>query len=149
MLQKHQLRDRFDNQCTQAVSIASRVDTALCSVTHRSVCCSHGWFFSQQQSFAFNINQFCFFPTCWWQLLCNYSYIIYTNIFRSGRSFIKHFIQVQLIYSVVFISVIQQSDSAVYVYTFFFIFFSIMVCDRLLNIAPWAIQQSPVVLQFM
>ena len=52
-----------------------------------------------------------------------------------------YFIHVQLIYSVVLISV-QRSDSVTHIYThtFFFIFFSIMVFHRILNTVLCAIQ---------
>ena len=66
--------------------------------------------------------------------------------------FYINFIEVQLIYNVVLISTIQQSDSVVHIYTFFFIFFSIMVYHRILNIVPCRnytvqIQQDLVVYQ--
>ena len=44
------------------------------------------------------------------------------------------------IYNVVLISASEQSDSATHMYMFFFIFFSIMVYLRILNIVPCAIQ---------
>ena len=50
-----------------------------------------------------------------------------------------YFIEVQLIYNVVLISAVQQSDSVIHIYTFFFIFFSIMVYHRILNIVPCVI----------
>ena len=40
------------------------------------------------------------------------------------------------------ISAIQKSGSIIHIYTFFFIFFSIMVYHRILNIVPCAIQQD-------
>ena len=44
-------------------------------------------------------------------------------------------------YNVVLISAVEQSDSAIHIYTFFFlIFFSILVCLRILNIVPCARQ---------
>ena len=53
-------------------------------------------------------------------------------------------IDVWLIYNVVLVSGVQQSDSVVYsvlyIYIFFFVFFSIMVYHRMLNIIPCAIQ---------
>ena len=49
------------------------------------------------------------------------------------------FIEVQLIYNVVLISAVQQSDSFIHIHAFFFIFFSIMVYHRILNIVPCAI----------
>ena len=58
-------------------------------------------------------------------------------------------IEVQLIYNVVLITAIQQSDSVIHIYTVFFkIFFSIMVYHRILNIVPCAIQQDLVVYPF-
>ena len=48
-------------------------------------------------------------------------------------------------YKVVLITVIQQSDSGIHTYSFFFIFFSIMVHHRILNIVPCAIQWDLVV----
>ena len=35
---------------------------------------------------------------------------------------------------------LQQSDSVIYIYPFFFIFFSIMTYPRILNIVPGAVQ---------
>ena len=49
--------------------------------------------------------------------------------------------EVELIYNVP-ISAIQPQDSFVYRHTFFFIFFSIMVSPRRLNIVPCAVQQD-------
>ena len=40
------------------------------------------------------------------------------------------------------ISTVQQSDSVIHMHAFIFIFFSIMVYHRILNIAPCAIQQD-------
>ena len=51
-----------------------------------------------------------------------------------------YFIEVQLTYNVVFISAVQQSDSVIHIYTFFFIFFSIIFYHRILDIVPCAIQ---------
>ena len=54
--------------------------------------------------------------------------------------FLKFFsIEVQLIYNVVLISAVQQSNSVIQKYTFFKKFFSIMVYHRILNIVPCAI----------
>ena len=47
--------------------------------------------------------------------------------------------QQQLIYSVVLISTIQQSDSGFHAYMFFFILFSILVDHRILSVVPCAI----------
>ena len=52
----------------------------------------------------------------------------------------KFFIKVQLIYNVVPISAVQQSDSVIHLYTFFFIFFSIMIYHRILSIVLCAPQ---------
>ena len=49
-------------------------------------------------------------------------------------------IEVSLNYSVVLITAVQQTDSVIHIYTFIFIFFSIMVYYRILNIVPCAIQ---------
>ena len=46
-----------------------------------------------------------------------------------------------MIYNVL-ITAVQQSDSVIHKYTFFFIFFSIMVYHRILSIAPWAVQKD-------
>ena len=48
----------------------------------------------------------------------------------------------------ILISAVQQSDSVIHRYTFFFIFFSIMIYPRILNIAPHAIQEDLVVYLF-
>ena len=42
--------------------------------------------------------------------------------------------------NVVLVSGVQQSDSVMYIYVFFFIFFSIIVYYKILNIVPYAIQ---------
>ena len=51
----------------------------------------------------------------------------------------KIFIEVELIYNAV-ISAVQQSDSVIQTYTFFFIFFSMMIYPRILDIVACAIQ---------
>ena len=43
---------------------------------------------------------------------------------------------VELIYSVMLISVVQQSDSVIHIY----IFFSVMIYDRILNMVPCVLQ---------
>ena len=54
--------------------------------------------------------------------------------------FLNFFMEVQLIYNVVLISAVQQSDSVIHIYTFFFkILLSIMVYHSILNIVPCAI----------
>ena len=57
-------------------------------------------------------------------------------------NFILKFIEVQLIYKVVFIPAVQQSDSAMHTYPFLFIPFPIMVCHRILNIVACAIWED-------
>ena len=61
--------------------------------------------------------------------------------------FIKkfYFIELQLIYYVVLISTVQQSDSVLYIYIYIYTFFSIMIYHRMLNIVPCDIQQYLVV----
>ena len=44
-----------------------------------------------------------------------------------------------MIYNVVLVSGVQKGDSVIHLYTFFFIFFSIMVYHRILNIVSCAI----------
>ena len=58
-------------------------------------------------------------------------------------TFYQFFTEASLIYSVVFISAVQQSDwvLCIYTHTFFFnIFFSIMVCHRILHVVVFAPQ---------
>ena len=55
---------------------------------------------------------------------------------RKEHWFLK--IEVQFIYSVI-ISALHPSDSVVHVYTFFFIFFSIMFYHNTLNVVPCAV----------
>ena len=50
------------------------------------------------------------------------------------------FIEVQFIYNVVLITIIQQNDSVIFIYVFCLIFLSIMVHHRILNTALCAIQ---------
>ena len=45
-------------------------------------------------------------------------------------------IERELIYSVVLVSTVQQSDSVIHIYTFFLLFFSVMVYPRILNRVP-------------
>ena len=70
--------------------------------------------------------------------------LVFPTFYNNRNSqFLKiYFIEVWLIYNVVLISAVQQSDSVIhiYIYTFFFIFFSMMVYHRILNIVPCAIQ---------
>jgi len=49
-------------------------------------------------------------------------------------------IEVQLAYNAVLFSAVQQSDSGIHIYIFFFPFFSIMVYHWILNIVPCAPQ---------
>ena len=48
-------------------------------------------------------------------------------------------IEVQLIYNVVFITAIQQSDSVIHIHLFFFMVFSTIVFHRILNVVPCAL----------
>ena len=61
-------------------------------------------------------------------------------LLESGLQFLLLFllIEAELIYSV--ISAVQQNNSVIHTYTFFFMFFSIMVHPRILNIVPYTIQ---------
>ena len=52
---------------------------------------------------------------------------------------LKKKIEVQLIYNVVLVPGVQQSDSVIYT-ILFFIFFYMMIYYRILNIVPCAIQ---------
>ena len=45
-----------------------------------------------------------------------------------------------LIYSVVFISTVEQSESVIHIYIFVFIFFPIVVYHRILDIVSCAVQ---------
>ena len=60
------------------------------------------------------------------------------------RCYYFFLIEVELIYNVVLISAVQQSDLDiylhVYVWVFLFISFSSMVYHRILNIVPYAVQ---------
>ena len=55
------------------------------------------------------------------------------------------FIKVQLIYKVVLISAVQQSDSVMHTHTVLFISVPIMVCHRILNRVACAVWQDLVV----
>ena len=68
-----------------------------------------------------------------------------SSLKRLGSLFKIYFIDVEVIYNVVLIFTIQQSDPFIHIYTFFFIIFSIMVYHRILNIAPCAKQRDLVV----
>ena len=69
-----------------------------------------------------------------------------TNIvYVSFLFYIFSFIEVYLIYNVVLVSAVQQSDSLIHIYIYIFIYFSIMVYQRILNIVPCAIQWDLVV----
>ena len=80
---------------------------------------------------------FCLLPTedlcSWLPHLCRHFYFL-------------NFIDVRLIYNIVLISSVQQSGSRIhicvyiYIYKFFSIFFSIIVCHRILNVVPCAVQ---------
>ena len=51
-------------------------------------------------------------------------------------------IEVWLNYNVVLIAAVEQSDSVAHMYTFFLIFISTMVYQRILNIIPCGIQED-------
>ena len=57
-------------------------------------------------------------------------------------------IEAQLIYKVVPVSAVEQSDSVTHMQTFFFILSFIKVYHRILNIVPWVMQQDLVVHPF-
>ena len=63
-----------------------------------------------------------------------------TSFFFFAYVFKIYFMEVQLIYNVVLVSGVQQNDSVIHTYTFFFIFFSIMVYHRIVNVVPCALQ---------
>ena len=48
-------------------------------------------------------------------------------------------IEVQFMYNTVLISALQKSDSVIHIYAFFFIFFSLMVYHRVLNLVHCAL----------
>ena len=72
----------------------------------------------------------------------------FTKQFSPALCLLFNFIEVQLIYSVVLISAVQQDDSVIHTYTFFFILFSIMAYPRIWNIVLCATQQNLVVFPF-
>ena len=63
-----------------------------------------------------------------------------TCINLTQRDFLKNFIEIQLIYNVVLVSGLQQSDSVICICTFFFRFFSIIGYYKILSRVPCAIQ---------
>ena len=75
-------------------------------------------------------------------------YYIYYFIFIFLFFKLLFYIGIYLVNNVVLIFAVQQSDSVIHMYTFFFIFFSIMVYHRILNIFPCAIQWDLVVYPF-
>ena len=85
--------------------------------------------------------------------ICHFlsSYYYYYFFYLTGFIclFKIHLIEVQLCNynNVVLVSGVQQNDSVIYTYTYMwlFIFFSIMVYYRILNILPCAIEQDLVV----
>ena len=65
----------------------------------------------------------------------------YRELYISGdRIVFIYFIELLLIYNFILISAVQQYDLVIHIHTFFFIFFSIMVYQKILNIVPCAIQ---------
>ena len=86
-------------------------------------------------------------------------YLVVTNLkslllYTTPLGFLK--IEVELIYNVALVFAVQQSDSAyIYIYIcisiyihILLLFFSAMVCHRMLTTAACAIQQDPVVHPF-
>ena len=64
------------------------------------------------------------------------------------------FVEVELIYNVVFISAVKQSVSVVYIYKYtyiysFFRFFSIIGYYKILNIVPWLYSRSLLFIYFI
>ena len=55
--------------------------------------------------------------------------------------FVYLFVQVELTYNIVLISAVQRSDSVIHIYILF-IFFSIMVYHKMLNMVPCAVGQD-------
>ena len=76
--------------------------------------------------------------------VCLFVFTIYSSIF------FKKNIEVQLIYNIVLVSAVQKIDSVlhIYIYIHFLILFSLMVCHKILNIIPCAIQQDLAVYPF-
>ena len=66
-------------------------------------------------------------------------YLVLTHFILQKDNFLL-LIEVQLIYSFELISAVQQTDSVIHIYTFFFVFFSIIVYHRILNIVICDIQ---------
>ena len=64
---------------------------------------------------------------------------------RIGIFVTENFIDIQLIYSVMPISAIQQRDSVIHIHSFLKTFFSIIVHHEILSIVPCATQQEFVV----
>ena len=57
--------------------------------------------------------------------------------------------KVKLIYNVVLISVVQWSDSVIHTYTSCFVFFSIMVHHRILNVVPVIYNRTSLLVYFI
>ena len=73
------------------------------------------------------------------------SLLITRYLFKTSDTlFLVYFIEVELIYDVLIL--LYNSDSVLHIYPFFFIFFSIMVNHRILNIVPCAITEGPCLL---
>ena len=68
-------------------------------------------------------------------MLSSYSGILFSNLITN---LLNDFIGVQLIYNVVLLSDVQPSDSNVFVYIYFFRFFSTVVYYKIVNIVPCA-----------
>ena len=73
-----------------------------------------------------------------------------SELIFKGKLFLTiYFIEVWLIYSVVLISTLQESDSVTHIHIYILhIFFSIMVYRRILNIVPCAMHQDLLVYPF-
>ena len=94
--------------------------------------------------FSFLKDSFSRYCLLGWQVFYLFFFLLifwmYHPVLKS-LSFLKiYFIEVYLISSIVLISSVQHSDSFIYIHTFFFIFFSMMVYPRILHIVPCATQ---------
>ena len=69
-------------------------------------------------------------------IVCPFFYLIFVLFFL---------IEVQLIYDVVLVSGVQQSDLVSHIYMFIFIFFPILIYYKILAIVPWLYSRTFVV----
>ena len=72
-------------------------------------------------------------------------YVFRELYFSSLQTFI---IFLTLTYNVMLVSAVQQNDSVIHMCALFFVFFSIMVYHKILNIVPCVIQPDLVVYPF-